>query len=53
VRMFGKELHWVSRKAMISCLLLALAIFLGHHAFFSSLVGHVVGDAFEQQRTRL
>ncbi len=48
-----KDAHWVSRKVMIGCFLLGVALFVGHHAFFSSLVGQMVDDEFAQQKTRL
>ena len=51
--MFTKKAHWVSKRVMLGCFLIAIAGILGHHAFFSSLVGQPIGDQMDQQRTRL
>ena len=48
-----KKIHWVSKRVMLGCLLLAVAGVLGHHGFFSSLVAQPIGDQTDQQRTRL
>jgi hypothetical protein len=50
---FTLEFHWASRKVMLGCLAVGVATMLGHHFYYYSLVGHVVGDIFEQQRTRM
>jgi hypothetical protein len=48
-----QEMHWVSRKVMIGCLLIAVAWVLGHHLWYNSRVNQVVGGTFEQLMTRL
>jgi len=48
-----KKVHWVSKRVMLGCFVLALAGVLGHHGFFGSLVGRPIGDQMDQQRTRL
>jgi hypothetical protein len=48
-----RELHWVTRKAMVGCLTLAFSASLGHHFYYNSLIGYPAGGSFEQQRTRL
>ena len=48
-----REMQWVSKKVMIGCLVIAVALMLGHHSWYHSRVNQVVGNSFEQQRTRL
>ena len=48
-----RSMHWVSRRVMIGCLAIAIALMLGQHFWFNSRVNQIVGDRFEQQRTRL
>jgi hypothetical protein len=48
-----REMRLVSRKMMIVCLVIAGALMIGHHFWYNSLVNQVVGNSFEQQRTRL
>jgi hypothetical protein len=50
--LFTREFHWVSRKFMVGYLTVGVATMLGHHFYYRSRVGQVVGDVFEQQRTR-
>ena len=51
--LFTLEFHWASRKVMLGCLAVGVATMLGHHFYYHSLVGQVVGDVFEQQSTRM
>ena len=51
--LFTREFHWVSRKFMVGCLAVGVATMLVHHFYYHSRVGRVVGDVFQQQRTRL
>ena len=47
------ELHWMTKRCMLGCLALAVAAVVGHHVYYTWLAGQVVGDALEQQKTRL
>jgi len=48
-----REMHWVSEEVMIGCLVIAVALMLGHHFWYHSRVNQVVGNSLKQQRTRL
>jgi hypothetical protein len=47
-----RDLHWVSRRAMLGCFGVGVVAMICHHIYYSSRVRHVVGDVFEQQMTR-
>jgi hypothetical protein len=51
--LFTREFHWVSRMFIVSCLAVGMATILSLHLYYHSRIGQVVGDVFEQQRTRL
>jgi hypothetical protein len=49
----SRKIHWVSPFTMFTGLLVGFFMMLGHHFYYGSLAGRVVGGAYEQQRTRL
>jgi len=45
------DIYWVSPVSMLSLLLFGIAMSIGHHFYYNSLVGKVVGDVNDQQNT--
>jgi hypothetical protein len=48
-----RDLHWISRKAMLGCFVLGVVIMVCHHIYYRSRVGHIVGGVTEQLLTRV
>jgi hypothetical protein len=46
-----RDIYWASPASMLSLLLFGIAMSVGHHFYYNSLVGKVVGDENDQQRT--
>jgi hypothetical protein len=46
-----RDIHWVSPFSMVSLLLFGVLMSICHHFYYHSLVGKVVGDVNDQQRT--
>jgi hypothetical protein len=47
-----RHFHWVSKEVMLTCFVTAIALMLGHHFWYNSLVGQPIGSNWEQQSTR-
>jgi len=45
-----REIYWRSPASMIACFFLGVFVALGHHLYYTSLKGDLVGDEDEQQR---
>ena len=46
----SRVIYWRSPASMIACFFLGVFIALGHHLYYTSLKGDLVGDEDEQQR---
>jgi hypothetical protein len=45
------DIHWASPVSMLSLLLFGIVMSIGHHFYYNSLVGKVVGGVNDQQNT--
>lgn len=45
-----RDIYWRSPATMVACFLLGVLTSLGHHLYYSSLDGDLVGDVDDQQR---
>ncbi|KAK0103699.1 hypothetical protein ONS95_005707 [Cadophora gregata] len=45
-----KSIYWRSPASMVACFFLGVFVALGHHLYYTSLKGDLVGDEDEQQR---
>jgi hypothetical protein len=48
-----REIHLVTPLTMIAALFIGFFMAIGHHLYYHSLVGKVVGGSYDQQETRL
>lgn len=46
----NRTIYWRSPASMIACFFLGVFVALGHHLYYTSLKGDLVGDEDEQQR---
>lgn len=44
------KIYWKSPASMVACFFLGILVALGHHLYYNSLKGDLVGDQDEQQR---
>src|ERR1700730_17251812 len=49
-QIYHQGIHWLSPITMLSLFLFGVLMCLGHHVYYNSLVGQVVGDVDDQQR---